>query len=65
MLAENFDPMFPIELIEKDFKYAINLALSNGASSPLADAALCVFGRAVSQGLGSRNITGIVQSYRS
>lgn len=65
MLAENFDPMFPIELVEKDFKYTINLALSNGASAPMADAALCVFSRAVSQGLGSRNITGIVQSYRS
>jgi 3-hydroxyisobutyrate dehydrogenase len=61
MLADAHDPLFPVELVAKDFAYAIG----DGADMmPLARAALAVFEQALDSGLGARNLTVIAQHYR-
>lgn len=64
MLANRFPPMFPIELVEKDFSYAVATAKDNGAPAPMTQTALRVFQSAVEHDLGNDNITGVVQLYR-
>lgn len=61
MLARNFAPAFPIELVEKDLGY---LALEAGAEAlPVSAAALGVFERALSAGLASENMTAVAKLY--
>jgi 3-hydroxyisobutyrate dehydrogenase len=62
MLAGNFAPQFPIELIEKDFGYAVDVAGSPEAAPTIA-AARGVFRKAFAQGFGSENMTGVVQLF--
>ncbi len=62
MLAGNFAPMFPIELVEKDFGYAEALA-GSGDSAPVMAAVHAVFARALAMGMGADNLTGIVRLY--
>lgn len=63
MLAEVFTPMFPIDLVEKDFRYAVTTAKENHVSTPMTLAALSVFQKAVEKGFGEDNITGVAQLY--
>ena len=63
MQARNFAPMFPVELVEKDFGYVIDVAKENGAQVPMAEAARRVFAEAIRLGYGSDNITGVSQIY--
>ncbi len=63
MLAENFNPLFPIELVEKDFSYAVQTAKDKQLSLPLTSAAWGVFQNAVKQGLGDANITAVAKLY--
>jgi len=63
MLARNFAPMFPVELVEKDFGYVIDTAEANGARVPMAEATRRVLAEAMAQGYGSDNLTGVVQLY--
>lgn len=63
MLARNFSPLFPIELVEKDLGYAVNTAQANGGKLPIAAATQHTFSEAIQQGHGSDNITGIAQLY--
>ena len=62
MLGGDFSPQFPVELIAKDFGYAVEAAGSR-TSLPMAAAAQDVFQRASSQSLGSQNMTAVVQLY--
>lgn len=62
MLAGNFSPQFPIELIEKDFGYAVDAAGSADAA-PTITAARGVFQRAIANGFGGENMTGVVQVF--
>ncbi|HWX59476.1 NAD(P)-dependent oxidoreductase [Bradyrhizobium sp.] len=62
MLAGSFSPQFPIELIEKDFGYAVDAAGSPEAAPTIA-AARGVFQKAVAKGFGSENMTGVVQLF--
>jgi 3-hydroxyisobutyrate dehydrogenase len=62
MLAGNFAPQFPIELIEKDFGYAIEAA-GSPAAVPTIAAARGVFQRAIEGGLGGKNMTGVVLQF--
>lgn len=64
MLARNFAPMFPIELVEKDFGYVIDEALSTGAEVPMSSAARQVFAEALARGYGGDNITGVVKVFQ-
>ena len=60
MLARNFAPQFPIELIEKDFGYTVQAAGSPSAT-PMVSAARGVFREAIEHGFGKSNMTGVVQ----
>jgi 3-hydroxyisobutyrate dehydrogenase len=62
MLAGNFSPQFPIELIEKDFGYTIDAAGSPEAAPTIATARR-IFQKAITEGLGSENMTGVVQLF--
>lgn len=64
MLAGAFAPLFPIELVEKDFGYAVGVAQAQGASIPMTQAAHAVFHSALEAGLGDQHLTGVVQLYR-
>jgi 3-hydroxyisobutyrate dehydrogenase len=62
MLARNFAPLFPIELVEKDFGYALAVFGSHEVG-PVTVAARSVFARAMQQGLGADNLTAVVRLY--
>lgn len=62
MLGRNFEPLFPIELVEKDLGYAVNCAVASGA--PMAAAARGVMRRAIDRGWAADNLTGVVRLYR-
>jgi 3-hydroxyisobutyrate dehydrogenase len=61
MLSGNFAPQFPVELIEKDFGYTVEAAGENFA--PTIGAARRVFRKAIEEGLGESNMTGVVQLF--
>jgi 3-hydroxyisobutyrate dehydrogenase len=63
ILARNFAPLFPIELVEKDLGYAVKTAGDNGSKLPLAAATQKTFSNAIAKGYGADNITGIAQLY--
>jgi 3-hydroxyisobutyrate dehydrogenase len=60
MVARQFAPLFPVELIEKDLGYAI--ADAKGAM-PVAAAARGVFDEALSRGFGDDNMTKVAALY--
>lgn len=62
MLAGNFAPQFPVELIEKDFGYTLQTAGSD-SSAPTIAASRNVFRAAVEQGLGKDNMTAVVKLF--
>lgn len=59
MLAGNFAPAAPIELIAKD----LALAAAMGGDLPLTEAAGAIYRAAVAEGYGADNVTGIVRRY--
>lgn len=61
MLAENFTPLFPIELVEKDFSYMLDSAESLKVSTPLIQSTKHIFAEAIRQGYGDDNISGVIQ----
>lgn len=63
MLSGNFSPMFPIELVEKDFKYVVHTAASKKINVPMAQSAHKIFAKALTSGYGQDNITGVVKLY--
>lgn len=63
MAIANHAPMFPIELVEKDFCYAIQTAQAANALLPTSTAAHTVYQNAIAHGYGNDNITGIVQLF--
>lgn len=63
MAARKFAPLFPIELVEKDFNYALQMATSSSSHVPVIEAVQAIFEKAGVQGYGDDNITGVVQSY--
>ncbi|SDN02924.1 NAD(P)-dependent oxidoreductase [Ensifer sp. YR511] len=62
MLSGSFAPQFPIELIEKDFRYIVGAA-GTEANVPTVLAALQVFQSAISCGYGDENMTGVVRLF--
>lgn len=55
--------MFPIEPVEKDFRYVIQTAQALDASTPAYTAIRDVCQEAIALGYGNENITGIVQLF--
>ncbi|MCA8907644.1 MAG: NAD(P)-dependent oxidoreductase [Rhodospirillaceae bacterium] len=64
MLADAFAPLFPVDLVEKDFGY-VQAAAGAVDAAPMTAAARAVFLRAMREGLGADNLTGIVRLYRA
>jgi 3-hydroxyisobutyrate dehydrogenase-like beta-hydroxyacid dehydrogenase len=64
MLAGNFAPLFPVELVAKDLGYLAAAATAQGAATPVADAAGSVFERALREGLGEAHATAVARLYR-
>lgn len=63
MIAGQFAPAFPIELVEKDFGYIELAAKQAQVDVPLSAATRHVLQRAIEEGFGKDNITGIAQRY--
>jgi 3-hydroxyisobutyrate dehydrogenase len=61
MLARNFAPAFPVELIEKDFGYLLDETVSGAA--PVSAAARSAFARAIAAGLATENMTAVAKLY--
>lgn len=64
LLSGEAPVMFPVELIEKDFGYALEAAGSPGAAPTIA-AARSVFQRGMDEGLGDANLTSVVKLFKS
>lgn len=62
MLRSEFSPQFPIDLMAKDFGYAVDAA-GGAAHLPTAAAALGVFRQASQAGLGQDNMTAVARLY--
>lgn len=63
MLAKNFSPMFPVELVEKDFGYALDAASDVNSVLPLTQSTHAVLRNALAHGLGEQNLTAVAQLY--
>jgi 3-hydroxyisobutyrate dehydrogenase-like beta-hydroxyacid dehydrogenase len=64
MIENQHAPLFPIALVEKDFRYVIDAALNASTAVPTSKAVHEVFQQAIAQGHGAQNITGVAQLYR-
>lgn len=62
MLQGDFRPQFPVELIEKDFGYAVAAAGSE-TSTPMLAAARSVFRKGIENGIGGDNMTAVVRLF--
>ena len=63
MASSTFAPLFPIELVEKDLGYFVQLAKRNNAHAPISEATRHVFEVAMLNGYSTDNITGVAQLY--
>lgn len=59
--TNNHAPLFPIDLVEKDFRYALETAQAAGVTIPASAAVHALYRDAIAQGYGGDNITGIAQ----
>ncbi|MEX6506391.1 NAD(P)-dependent oxidoreductase [Jiella sp. M17.18] len=62
MIKGDFSPKFPVELIDKDFRYA--LALAGEDKAPLVQHVHETFQRAIAEGLVAENMTALAKLYR-
>lgn len=62
MLNQMFAPMFPVELIEKDFSYTLE---ATGHNAPVIEAVRNVFRKGIEHGLGQENMTAVIKLYQS
>jgi 3-hydroxyisobutyrate dehydrogenase len=63
MVANNHAPLFPIGLVEKDFRYVMQTAQTDNAAIPVATAIHHIYQEAIDKGFGNNNITGVVQLF--
>ena len=61
--AGRFDPLFPIALVAKDFRYATEAAGALEARVPLTEVTARAFADAVEAGLGEQNINALARRY--
>lgn len=62
LLSGEAPVMFPVELIEKDFGYALDAA-GSPAAAPTIAAARSVFQRGMNEGLGDANLTSVAKLF--
>lgn len=63
MLANNHTPMFPVELVEKDFRYVIQTAQAVDAATPASLAIRNIYQDAIANGYSSDNLTSVVRLF--
>lgn len=63
MVSQNHAPLFPIDLVEKDFRYVTQTAQGLDATIPTTAAVMDIYRTAIAQGYGNDNITGVVQLF--
>lgn len=61
--SDNFDPLFPIDLVEKDLGYLQQLSRSQGAEIPLVNKVKNIYQQAIKSGYGNNNIAAVSQLY--
>lgn len=64
MMNENYTPQFPAELIEKDFNYILQAANAQENHLPTLNGAREVLRRALEEGMGADNMSGVVRLFR-
>lgn len=65
LLEGKFNPLFPIELVEKDFCYSRDFIQGEGLRPLLVDSVQKIYQLACDEGLGGENISGIINLYRN
>ena len=66
LMAEGrHDPLFPVDLLDKDLRYALHVAAEAETGAPLVAAARAQFERAQAAGLGGQNMTAVARLYES
>jgi 3-hydroxyisobutyrate dehydrogenase-like beta-hydroxyacid dehydrogenase len=63
MAARAFAPLFPMDLVEKDFRYVLEAAAEVQAAAPVCTAVHGVYAQARREGHGEENISGVVQVF--
>jgi 3-hydroxyisobutyrate dehydrogenase len=63
MLAKNFAPQFPVELVRKDMSYVLQEAQSAGTILPMISSVAHVLDLATDAGFADQNLTAISQLY--
>jgi 3-hydroxyisobutyrate dehydrogenase len=63
LVSGDDDPVFALDLLAKDNRLALDLAMSAGVAAPIADAVVCLNQRAVDLGHGSRDSIAVVHAY--
>ncbi len=61
IVAQRFEPQFPIELVRKDLDYFVGQATATGAVVPTASAIAELYGRACIAGHGGDNVVGVAR----
>jgi 3-hydroxyisobutyrate dehydrogenase-like beta-hydroxyacid dehydrogenase len=61
MVANHHAAMFPIGLVEKDFRYVIQTAKAADAAIPVSTSTHHIYQGAIAEGYENQNITGIAQ----
>lgn len=64
MVAGVFAPMFPVDLVAKDFALAKAMGQRGESATPMTEAAGAVFNNALGAGLGAENLTAVATLYR-
>jgi 3-hydroxyisobutyrate dehydrogenase len=62
MLTGNFEPLFPVNLLEKDLGYTVQTG-GGEASMPTVSAVQSIFRRAIDEKLGKLNMTAIAKLF--
>lgn len=63
MLMDNHTPMFPINLVEKDFRYVLETAENLDAQTPVSKVIRDIYASAIGLGYGGDNITGVARIF--
>lgn len=61
IVAQRFEPQFPIALVHKDLDYFVGHATAAGAVVPTAAAVADLYGRACTAGHGGDNVVGVAR----
>jgi 3-hydroxyisobutyrate dehydrogenase len=63
MVSQNHAPLFPIDLVEKDFRYVTQTVQSFEATILICNAVMDTYRIAIAKGYGNDNITGVIQLF--